>query len=961
MRKLFAIFCTLIPLISFSQEYGYTRYDSKDGLASSTVYCMTQDAEGFMWFGTEAGLTRFDGTHFRTFTLDDGLPDNEVIQLFTDSRGRIWISPFKKSICYYYKGKFYTPENDSLLRHIKILNYVMRFAENDRGDVLLMEINQLHLVTANNEVHTVNSIHGEPIRNLSTVGRDPAGSFWVIESNRLYEYSNRLFNLQKTLDYDAPFVAYAAVDEKVMALRNSFKKNTLQSISTGKTIRVPALQHQVNFSIIDENLVSINSPWGASVYNINNPDSVQHFLPGVRVSGLQKDKEGNLWFTTLGQGVYRLNSAFVLNTRLQDYNINQQVLSFTREGNSIVVGSDKNVIHWLDAGTGKEERKLKLDTIGINQGVVALFKNAAGNLIGGTPTGIFQLSPQFKCYAPLAYINVKSFFPYKKDIVVSTDRNIFRINQLTLAIKDTIWQERATTAYAVNDTFYIGTLNGLYRLLPNGAKQFLGDRFPPFKSRIAAITRDTNNVMWVATFGGGLVAFKNEKIIAHFKQEQGLASNICRTLFLQNNDLWVGTNKGLNKIRIDDTTYPMKKYTTGDGLVSDIINVVFVYKNKVFVGTPEGVTFFDEAKIASESRCDLRFINISIGGEAFYPAVAPVIIPHKKNNIQFDYVGISYKSTGDIRYRYRMLGLDSTWYETKETFLSFPALPSGDYELQLQAINKFDVHSQLLVARFTVEKLLYEKTWFRVLTGLLFLAITGLVVLLIIRRIRRREEEKTAISRRIAELEQLSRKAQMNPHFIFNSLNSIQQYVMDSDLAGANKFISGFSRLIRQTLDFSSKPEISLEEELDYLTNYLEIEKTRLENAFSWAVSIDDTVDPAAYYIPPMILQPFVENSVRHGLRYRRDKKGMVTITVKHEGDHLVCILEDNGIGRKAAMRYKSVSPINYQSKGLSLTADRMAMYNQVHVKKISMQIDDLEDDQQNALGTRVTINFPVV
>jgi ligand-binding sensor domain-containing protein len=196
MRKLFAIFCTLIPLISFSQEYGYTRYDSKDGLASSTVYCMTQDAEGFMWFGTEAGLTRFDGTHFRTFTLDDGLPDNEVIQLFTDSRGRIWISPFKKSICYYYKGKFYTPENDSLLRHIKILNYVMRFAENDRGDVLLMEINQLHLVTANNEVHTVNSIHGEPIRNLSTVGRDPAGSFWVIESNRLYEYSNRLFNLQ---------------------------------------------------------------------------------------------------------------------------------------------------------------------------------------------------------------------------------------------------------------------------------------------------------------------------------------------------------------------------------------------------------------------------------------------------------------------------------------------------------------------------------------------------------------------------------------------------------------------------------------------------------------------------------------------------------------------------------------------------------------------------------------------
>src|SRR5262249_47642519 len=160
-----------------------------------------------------------------------------------------------------------------------------------------------------------------------------------------------------------------------------------------------------------------------------------------------------------------------------------------------------------------------------------------------------------------------------------------------------------------------------------------------------------------------------------------------------------------------------------------------------------------------------------------------------------------------------------------------------------------------------------------------------------------------------------------NPHFIFNSLNSIQQYVMDADITGANKFISGFSRLIRQTLDFSSRPDISLEEELDYLTNYLDLEKTRLENAFNWSVYVDSAVHPAEYYIPPMILQPFVENSVRHGLRFRRDKNGKVTITVKREKDHLVCILEDNGIGRKAAMQYKSISPINYQSKGLSLTA----------------------------------------
>jgi hypothetical protein len=422
----------------------------------------------------------------------------------------------------------------------------------------------------------------------------------------------------------------------------------------------------------------------------------------------------------------------------------------------------------------------------------------------------------------------------------------------------------------------------------------------------------------------------------------------------------VGTDKGLNKINISLPGYPLIKYTSGDGLNSDMINAVYVDSNKVFAGTPEGITFFDEEKIISHSRCDLRFTGIVVGEKSWYPSQAPALIPHTMNSIQFNFVGISYKSNGDVRYRYRLLGLDSTWKETRETFLSYPTLPSGDYQLQLQAINKFDVSSQLLMAAFTIDKLFYERTWFRMLMGLLFLAITGLLVWLIVRRVRKREQEKNVISKRISELEQLSRKAQMNPHFIFNSLNSIQHYVMDSDVAGANKFISGFSRLIRQTLDFSSKSEISLEEELDYLTNYLELEKTRLEDAFSWAVSIEEGVDPAEYYIPPMILQPFVENSVRHGLRFRRDKNGVVTITVKRDADHLVCVLEDNGVGRKAAMQYKSISPINYQSKGLSLTADRIAMFNKEHEQKISMQIDDLEDDFHNSLGTRVTISFPV-
>jgi signal transduction histidine kinase len=560
----------------------------------------------------------------------------------------------------------------------------------------------------------------------------------------------------------------------------------------------------------------------------------------------------------------------------------------------------------------------------------------------------------------LNFFTVKSLCTYKNTILAGTEKNALMIDQASFKILDTIWRERTTCLFSNNDTIYIGALNGLYQLSPGHKVQYLGEKNKAFQGRISAACEDANHIVWVATAGDGLLGLRNGKLVKRITQRDGLTSNICRAIFWADGKLWVGTDKGLNKVNVMAPGFPVQTYTTGDGLSSDIINAVYVYNKKVYVGTPEGITFFDEEKIASQSRCDLRFVDVTIDGQTYYPADAPMLIPHKKNKILFNYVGISFKSAGDIRYRYRLVGLDSAWHETRQTFLNYPTLPSGEYGLQLQAINKFGVYSKILMTRFTIEQVLYEKTWFRVLVGLLFLAVTGLLVGLIVQRIRKREQEKTAISKRINELEQLSRKAQMNPHFIFNSLNSIQQYVMDADVAGANKFISGFSRLIRQTLDFSSKPEISLEEELDYLTNYLDIEKTRLEDAFSWVVNIDAAVKPGLYYIPPMILQPFVENSVRHGLRYRKDKNGVVTIGVKLENDHLVCILEDNGIGRKAAMQYKSISPINYQSKGLSLTADRIAMFNQEHAHKIIMQIDDLEDEQHNALGTRVTILFPV-
>lgn len=960
MKSCFSItlLSLLFPLVLFSQEYGYTHYDSKDGLAGSTVYCMTQDKDGFMWFGTESGLSRFDGTHFKNFTQEDGLPDNEIIQLFADSKGRVWIAPFKKAICYYYKGKIYNEQSDTILKQIHVGDNIVHIAEDAQGNILLQEVSRLHLVTANRKVSSIFKIGNDSITYCSIVAPNAKGGFWVIEKNRLFEFNNNRFTLNDIINFKKPHFAFVAMSDKILAWESDFQIH-VKSFVPRKKVSFPPVFKFTIFSIVDTSHIGVNSVAGTTIYNLNTTDSIEHFLNEVSTSGVFKDTEGNTWFTTLGQGIYRLNSASVFNVKIKNRNTFGQAISFAPYEKSLLIGSDKNILYQLITDKQKTEVKELTVPTEFRNPVLVLYIHKGKTIFYGSSYGIFKFSPQNRTVHVIRVISVKSFFPYKNNLLVATNKTVIVVNPETFKITDTIWRERATTVFATNDTIYIGTLNGLYCLFPDKSVKYLGEENEVFRKRITSITKDTNNVLWIATLGAGVIAYKNH-IILQINQKSGLTSDICRTLFLYNNSLWVGTNKGLNKIDISRPHDPIKKYTTGDGLRSDIINTVYVEGSKVFVGTPEGVTFFDEQKINSESRCDLTFTDVEVGDQTFDPTDMPALIPHEKNNIQFSYVGISYKSAGDIRYRYRLLGLDSNWKETRQTFLSYPTLPSGDYQLQVQAINKFDVLSKVITASFTIEKLTWEKTWFRLLMGFVFLAFTALLVWFIIHRIQKREQERTAISKRIGELEQLARKAQMNPHFIFNSLNSIQQYVMDADITGANKFISGFSRLIRQTLDFSSKSDISLEQELDYLSNYLELERTRLENAFSWSVTVAKDVHPADYFIPPMILQPFIENSVRHGLRFRRDKEGKVSINIKKENDYLICILEDNGIGRKAALQFKSVNAIEYQSKGMSLTAERIAMLNKDNSEKITMQIDDLEDDQQKPLGTRVTISFPV-
>jgi hypothetical protein len=262
----------------------------------------------------------------------------------------------------------------------------------------------------------------------------------------------------------------------------------------------------------------------------------------------------------------------------------------------------------------------------------------------------------------------------------------------------------------------------------------------------------------------------------------------------------------------------------------------------VYVGTPAGLDFFDAGHIGMSSGCRLVLLDVLSSGRSRLADTAALRLPYKDNNIRFDFAGISYKSAGNITYRYRLLGLDSNWKTTKETFLEYPTLPFRDYTLELQAVNKFGRESSLLSIRIAVAAPFWKTTWFESAMLALFLLLTWLFVTFRIRQIRRRQAEQDELNRRLAETEHMALQAQMNPHFIFNCLNSIQQYIFDQDIFAANKYITGFAKLIRATLHNSSEPFITLADEIDYLTTYLALEKLRFKDKMNYVIEAEPSL-----------------------------------------------------------------------------------------------------------------------
>ncbi|MFA5806455.1 MAG: histidine kinase, partial [Melioribacteraceae bacterium] len=356
---------------------------------------------------------------------------------------------------------------------------------------------------------------------------------------------------------------------------------------------------------------------------------------------------------------------------------------------------------------------------------------------------------------------------------------------------------------------------------------------------------------------------------------------------------------------------------------------------------------------------NVKVISIK-AGDSVYTSYNNLVFEPEQHNVYIDFKALSFSSPGSVKYKY---SLNGEWEETDHDFLDFTSLESGKYELQIIAKSQNADWSKPYHLSFRVLPRFVETIWFNLLIISIFVFVAISVVAWRLKLNNKKIGEELILTERINDLKHQALSAMMNPHFIFNSLNSVQYLINCQRNEEANDYIAMMAKLIRKNLDTAGSGFILLSEEINRLKLYLDLEKLRFQESFSYEIITGTDVDTGSIMIPNMIIQPFVENTLWHGI-INSGSKGMVTISFSFEDvdiDSIICRsliikVTDNGIGIKEAKKNKNEDHI---SKGIQIIEERLRLLSTKMQLPKPIMLEDLSSRDNNSHGTEVIISLP--
>jgi ligand-binding sensor domain-containing protein len=1002
---------TLFPSITMQAQESYYHLSVDNGLASTVVHDLLVDSKGYLWIATEAGVNRYDGKNIRHFTTGDGLGGNEVLKMAQDSQGRIWFLTFNGNVSYYLNNTFFNETNTNWLAELTLSATSTAFFEDLNGDIWIgSEAGDIYQISG--ETVTKHNIRAGNIRQI---WRDGAylyfGLFsgvyrWKPGQTSWTEVDTVNFWSLKSFKLEDGSVMIPTRDGLIYTNGNPLLRYTNQDLGLSSDT------HTVSISPSNTYLVVGSIGDGIRFYvndGSDQPTLALHWLQGVTISSQIYDNEGSLWIATLNQGIYRIDSGFkeyryINETNLLNYPVIRSSL-ITSDGTIWFGGRDGTLYRFSESGDLLFQSSLHLGDA-FNASVEGLYETDDQKLILGAVGGVYKLD--YYNQARIDRLNgsnllerlrydevltttysVKALVKKGSTYYYGTNSSLTRSNIETK--KDSVLMKKRITdlEFDAKDRLWIGTISGLW-VYENDSLRAFDHQFVN-NAQIFDLKMLHGTWLGVSTYGSGLILICTDtKTVRRISTEDGITSDLVKsTDFDEHGFLWIGTNNGITKIKFDTTIalseqpiqLPMLTYTLSDGLHIDQISRVDVSGGRVWVSGNRGIVTFRADFVPYESHnIPLVVEEVIINGEKRSIDSTSYSVGYGQNQWDISFAGIFLRDGNRVKYRYRILEFDSEWTLNETGQLSFRYLDSGSYTLEIEAYSQDNrLRSEPLLMQITVIPPYWRTTWFLVLLLVATIIVLYQFVRWRIQFVLDKQKEKQEVSIRVIELEHQALMAMMKPHTIFNQISALRLHLFNGDPEKASSMILTFTKLLRLQLDASFKKVNSLHDEIERIRLQMDLDSEKLEQGIQFEFICESEIDPKKCMVPSLILQPFIENTIIHGLLNKREH-GFILVWAIERGGQLVITIDDNGVGLREPREFKVDSDTpphlisqNIPSKrvdqfnavspsiGLQLFIDRIRLIASENGLPWSVQFQNKLDNGGVVTGVRVELLLPVL
>tara|TARA_Y100000815_G_scaffold241918_1_gene238493 strand:+ start:806 stop:3622 length:2817 start_codon:yes stop_codon:yes gene_type:complete len=931
------IYLVFFNLDCKAQDPYYINLSIAEGLPSYNIYSIHQEENGILWFSTDVGIVKYNSKNFELFNTESGLSDNEVFRLKKDSSGRLWLLTLNGKLSFLYKNKIYNYKNSDLLKKINATGHTVDFLKDSNQNIYIaFKSGDIYQINSNNSITKYNTnkptFSGIWLSSQHLFGIDSEAIYTIdIGIKKTFKPTNpiRVFHLsnQETLLSDGN-VVYKAVNDSLIYQFQLPKKNDIINI----------IHKKEGLWLCTRN--------GVILYQ--DKKVISHYFTDCIVSDVLEDQEGSYWFTTLNKGVLYVPS-LGLKQILENTKIN--TLAVNNNKKELWIGGVENDFYILKE-QNLEKKELKTSKALKDKIASIRFFGDTTYVVGKSSLNIFKpntfqtinisandiLIHQKKLYLGSTFAS-KMNPDELKDIYSIHKKSILnkRINALNTDSNQTIW---------------LGSNFGLHSYHLSKIKNY-GTAYEDLSISIEDLFYDKEKqTLFIATASKGLILLQNNTITNKITLKDGLNSNTVNTIKkIGHNEYLIGSNNGLNHILFSNNKCKISNYNFLLGIKNKRIKDIEKLDNTLYLATDNGLLHFKTSEVSfkkNKPKCHIKSI-INEGEE-----ITTSKISYNKNDISIIYEGISYKDKGNLTYYYKLDQIDKKWSSTLETQINYKSLAAKKYNFLLYTVNGAGIKSNIQRIDFEILPPFWNNNWFK----LILLLVMGVIIYLLIKirlnkQQKRFEEEKSKIQleKYMIELEQKALRMQMNPHFIFNALNTIKGYYLEGDTINASKYISKFSKLLRMLLE-NEDQITTLENEIDMLQLYIDLTQIRYPNKFEFEIKIAPELQISEIILPNLLLQPIVENAIIHGLAPKKEK-GKLNLSFYTENNFLICTVEDNGIGRKESAKKNSVN--EHQSKASQIIKDRLNLFD----SKCTITYLDLSNKNNISLGTKVVIKLP--